>query len=95
MTIKTAITAMLLLSATALPALAENYATDPARPYARVEQPAPSGGTAAAPGAPMRQEASNRVDPAALTDLGAGSSLPWPSAGSTAFQPGRSIPAGG
>jgi hypothetical protein len=95
MTLRTAVTAALLLAATALPALAENYANDPARPYARVEQEAALGASAAAPGAPTRQEATNRVAPATLADAGAGSSLPWPAAGATAFAPGRSIPAGG
>jgi hypothetical protein len=103
MSIKTMITSVLLLSSLALPALAEDYANDAARPYARVEQqPVFGGGLASKPSLPNAavgnapgKEASNRVNAPTRTDAGAGLSPVQPFAGWNLYQPGHSIPAGG
>jgi hypothetical protein len=88
MSIKTALTAMLLLSATALPALAENYANDPARPDAPVilQQPlfggivgAQPGTTSTANGSTAWQEASAKANAVTRTDATTGSSAAAPS----------------
>jgi hypothetical protein len=86
MSIKTAITAMLLLSATALPALAENYANDPARPDSHfvAQRPLFGGAVAAQPGAAWsavtgpttRNEANNGAFAPMRTDATVGSSVP-------------------
>jgi hypothetical protein len=84
MPFKTAITAALLLSATALPALAENYANDAARPYRQVnQQPLFGAAVAAQPGTSkdvlvlsMRQEVSNAANAPTRVDAATGSSVP-------------------
>jgi hypothetical protein len=86
MSIKTAISAMLLLSATALPALAENYTNDPARPDAVTvtQRPLFGGIVAAQPGTAKgaaiqpttRKEVSNSANATTRTDAIAGSSVP-------------------
>jgi hypothetical protein len=89
MSIKAAIAAMLLLSATALPALAENYANDPARSDAPtiVQQPLFGGIVGAQPGttkaaatrSTARQEASADANAVTRTDATTGSSAAAPS----------------
>jgi len=82
--IKTAIAAVLMLSATALPSLAENFADDAARPYAQVaQQPLFGGAVAAQAGAsksaviaPTREEVSNAANAPTRLDATAGSSVP-------------------
>ena len=107
MSIKTTIAAVLVLSATALPALAEDFANDPARPYATIEQQQQSrltvwdlirGNHQVAKQQGLRQEARNPAAETAIDVGGAGSSLPGFSLSPNAYDylaPGHSIPAGG
>jgi hypothetical protein len=98
MSMKSAMTAVLLLSATALPALAEDFATDAARPYAQVEQRPVFGGIVAARRDATRVEASNGAKSATQTDAVSGSSVPAFSLSPHAYDylaPGHSIPSGG
>jgi hypothetical protein len=106
MSIKTTIAAVLLLSATALPALAEDYANDPARPYGTIEQQQQArltvwdliqGNHQLAKQQGLRQEARNPAAETAI-DVGAGSSPSGSQLSPHAYdylQPGHSIPAGG
>jgi hypothetical protein len=106
MSIKTTIAAVLVLSATALPALAEDYANDSARPYGTIEQQQQSrvtvwdllhGNQQVAKQQGLRKEARNPAAETAI-DVGAGSWLPGASVNPHSYdylQPGHSIPAGG
>jgi hypothetical protein len=76
MSIKSAIAAMLLLSASALPALAENYANDPARPDQPIVTQRPLFGGGVAATQPTRKVVSNRANAPTQTDAIAGSSIP-------------------
>jgi hypothetical protein len=93
MSFKHVITAALLLSAATLPALAEDFATDPARAYPIVQQHAAFGVVAG--DTALRQVAKG---PAAVqTDAGSGSSLAPQALDPHAYDylNGASIPAGG
>jgi hypothetical protein len=78
MSIKTTISALLLLSATTLPALAEDYARDPARADAAgvVQAPLFGGIAAGQPGTATRHEARNAKQVPTLSDATSGSSVP-------------------
>ena len=94
MSFKHVITAAVLLSAATLPALAEDFASDPARAYPLGQQHAVFGGVVASQPAP-RQVAKN---PAAVqTDAGSGSSVAPQALDPHAYDylKGSSIPAGG
>jgi hypothetical protein len=83
MHIRTVISAVVLLSATALPALAEDFWNTPARPYPRPEQRPLFGGGVAGPsgssngaGATVRKDASNAANAVTRTDALSGSFVP-------------------
>jgi hypothetical protein len=94
MSFKHIITAAVLLSAVTLPALAEDFASDPARAYPLVQQHSVFGGVVASETA-LRQEA--KTPAAVQTDAGSGSSLAPPAISPHAYDylKGPSIPAGG
>lgn len=77
MSIKTALSAVILLSATTLPALAEDFSHDPARPYASaLPGQRPLFGGIVAEKSAMRKAASNAANAVTMSDAKAGSSVP-------------------
>jgi hypothetical protein len=85
MSIRTVISAVVLLSAMALPALAEDYWNSAARPYPRPEQRPLFGGAVAAPSgssigdgtvATVRKDASNAGNAVTRTDVPSDGAVP-------------------